>query len=129
MGISSAFINVYHIAGAIGTSVVHGDRTWSIGQKLEHRKFFTNVLKILTMKVPRAVVAFPSLEIFKTHLDSYLCGDPALAVGLDSTFSRGHFQPMKFCDSVQFCEMLAEVQHKGFSEIRLRWLNEVLEGF
>ena len=50
------------------------------------------------------------------------CRDPALAVGLDSMFSRGPFQPLQFCDSVQFCEMWAEVQHKGFYEIRLRWL-------
>lgn len=59
--------------GAIDASVVHGGRTWNVGQKLEHRKFFTNMLKNFTMRVPRVVVDFPSLEIFKTHLDIYLC--------------------------------------------------------
>ena len=33
-------------------------------------------------RLPREVVESPSMEIFKTHLDTYLC-EPALARGLD----------------------------------------------
>ena len=62
-------------------SAVCEDRTKGNSQKLEHRKFRTNVRKnFFTVRVterwnglPRKVVESPSLEIFKTRLDAYLC--------------------------------------------------------
>ena len=61
--------------------MVCGDRTRGNGYKLEHRKFLTGVHKnFFPVRVtehwnglPREVVDFPPLEIFKTHLDAYLC--------------------------------------------------------
>ena len=51
------------------------------GLKLEHRKFHTNVRKNFLMvrvmehwnRLPKEVVESPSVEIFKTRLDAYLC--------------------------------------------------------
>ena len=60
---------------------VCGDRTRSNGLKLERRKFHTNMWKNFFMvrvmehwnRLPREVVESHSMEIFKTHLDAYLC--------------------------------------------------------
>ncbi|KFZ50435.1 hypothetical protein N321_13126, partial [Antrostomus carolinensis] len=51
------------------------------GHKLEHRKFQKNLMKnFLTLRVPehwnrlpREGVESPSLEMFKTRLDTFLC--------------------------------------------------------
>ena len=61
-------------------SAVRGDRKRGNGLKLKHRKGCTNVRKNFTVRVMehrhrlhRGVVESPFLEIFKTHLDAYLC--------------------------------------------------------
>ena len=61
-------------------SVVCSNRTRSNGLKLKHGKYHRNMQKNFTVKVtehwnrlPREVVESPSVEIFKTHLDIYLC--------------------------------------------------------
>ena len=82
-------INVYKSLKADGRqldearlfSVVCSDRTKSNGQKLEQRKFHTNMQKNFFAvrvtehcnRLPREDVESPSMEIFKTHLDAYLC--------------------------------------------------------
>ena len=62
-------------------SVVCSNRTRSNGLKPEHKKFHTNMKKNFSVvrvaehwcKLPREVVDSPSMEIFETHLDAYLC--------------------------------------------------------
>ena len=92
-------------------SAICGDRTRENGHKLEHRKFHTNMWKNFSMvrvteywnRLPREAEDSPSLEIFKTHLEAYLCSLlqwACFAEGLDSMITRGPFQTLQFCDSV-----------------------------
>ncbi|KFP29170.1 hypothetical protein N325_05507, partial [Colius striatus] len=81
-------INIYkYLKGGcpeVGTSLfstVSSNRTRGNGMKLEHKKLHLNIRKnYFTVQVrepwhrlPRGVVESPSLEIFKTHLDMFLC--------------------------------------------------------
>jgi len=55
----------------------------------------------------REVAGAPSLEIFKTHLDSFPCNllqGTCFSRGLDWMISRGPFLPLYFCVSVSTAE-------------------------
>jgi len=62
-------------------SVLCSERTRRNGLKPEHRKFHSNMWKKLFMisvmehwnRLLREVVESPSVEVFKTRLDTYLC--------------------------------------------------------
>ena len=63
-------------------SMVHSDRTRNNSLTLKQRKFQTKIMwknffMVRVMehwnRLPREVVESPAMEIFKTHLDVYLC--------------------------------------------------------
>ena len=66
------------------------------------RNFLTVEMTEHWNRLPKEAVDSPSLEIFKTYLDTYLCSllqGVCFTGGLD-LISRGPFQPLQFCDSV-----------------------------
>jgi len=62
------------VDGARIISVVPSNRKRSDGHKLEQRKFHKNMrITEHWNRLPRETVESPSLEIFKTCLDTFLC--------------------------------------------------------
>jgi len=61
--------------------LVTSDSTWDSRYKMEHRKFHTNMRKnVFTLRatehwnrLPRLVVEFPALELFRAHLSTFQC--------------------------------------------------------
>lgn len=94
-------------------SVVPRQRTRDNGHKVKYKEFHLNLWKPIysvwvsehRSRLPREIVEFPSLGIFKTWLDMalsnllYLCSCFEQEE-LDKTKSRGVFQLQLFCDSV-----------------------------
>jgi len=68
-----------HVDGAIPFTALPSNRARSNRHKLEHRKFYTNMRKSSLRvtehwnRLPKEAVESSSLEIFKTHLDAFLC--------------------------------------------------------
>ena len=70
--------------------------------------FFTVRVSKRGTRLPREVVGFPSLEIFKSLLGyspwQPALGDPVWAEGLVHVSARGPFQLQSFCDFVKLSE-------------------------
>jgi len=113
-----------------------GDKKRGNGHKLEHRKFHTNMRRNSTVRVtehwnrlPRETVNSPSLELFKTCLDTYLyslCWGACFAGWLDSTCG-GPLQPLQFCDSVIYSLSFSQCKSEARScEEPTVWLEKAL---
>lgn len=50
-------------------------------------------------RLPEELVECPSLEIFRNHLDIYVC-DLLLTIRRLDLISGDPYQPLRFCDSV-----------------------------
>lgn len=73
---------------------------------MQHTKFHTNMRNnLITVRsaehwnrLPREVVDSPSLMMFKTHMDAFLCninvGKLHLDLDLGKVISRSHIQPL-----------------------------------
>ena len=89
--------------------MVPSDRTRGDGHTLKHRRFPPNIRKhffAVTVtkhwhRFPREAVESPSLEIFRSSLDTVL-GSRLLVVLLEQGgWTRGPFQPQPCCDFVE----------------------------
>lgn len=96
--------------GARNFPAVPSTKTSGNGHRLKHSKFnmsmrkslFTLKVALLWNRLSREVMESPSLEIFKTLLDTCLCDlleGACFSRGLDQRTSRSSFQPVQLCDS------------------------------